>query len=86
MMSSKDFLHVAYAIKIVMGKCCVPFKYFDINIVDTTTESPEVYSYNFVDKLQWKQVVSKIGKETILKIWRNGIPDYRKDLEKSDIY
>lgn len=32
------------------------------------------------------QEVSKIGKETILKIWRNGIPDYRKDLEKSDIY
>ena len=86
MKKSEDLVHVAHAIKEGLEEHDVHFTNCGINVVDTLHNSLEVYSYNFVETFPWTQKPPRKACEVIVDMWRGGVPVYRKDIEKSDIY
>ena len=86
MQTPEDIEKVAYVVRESLKENRINFENCGINIIDKSTGTTEVYSFNYTgNKLHTIPVPSK-GAKTIEQIWSGREPVYRKDLHESDNY
>jgi len=86
MQKPEDLQAVSHRIKKSLVEHKVPFQNFVINAIDRSEDDVTVHSYFLSDSGEWIKADNPEGERTIVKIWRDGVACYRKDLEKEDIF
>jgi len=84
MIKSEDIDTVAVTFRDALKDIGIQFKYFGINIIETSGKTPQVYAYEYSEK---ERNISKPGLDNVrvlMKIWKDGVPVYRKDIQKND--
>jgi len=86
MRSAEDIQKVLIAVGESLETLGIPFHGWGINVVDVSTKPPTVRYNNLAKGGEWRSgVIEHSGKDSVIEIWRTGVPLYRRDLEAEDI-
>ena len=80
----EDIQRVLAAVKSGLEQLEIPFDNCGINIVNTSIQPPTVRSHNLDRSGQWMEMPTR-GGEILLKVWKEGRPHYRRDLQAEDL-
>ena len=80
-----DIKRVLTAMHQGLKRLGMPYHACDINLVEAA-ENPPTVSYYTLDGGGWREGEEEEGRETILRIWREGEVAYRSNLDVEDIH
>ena len=87
MQSADDVEIVMQSVRNSLESLEIPFQDWGINVVDTSTDLLTVCFHNMTREKGWQVgEMEHEGKDLIVKVWQEGVPFYRRDLEVEDTY
>jgi len=86
MENADDIRNVVTAVGKGLEMLGVPFQACDINLVDASSDPPTVNYHTLLESGGWREGEEKKGRDTLLRIWKDGKVAYRRDLTVEDVY
>ena len=86
MQSSDDIQHVLSVLREGFHELGIPFQDCGINLVDPHRD-PAVRTLSSLGREEeWVSPEQAWGQDLVLRIWKDGVPVYRRDLQAEDVY
>ena len=85
MQRERDIGDVLVHIKSALQELGIPFNEGSINLVDASADPPTVRFCEMNRDAEWAELESQ-NRELVVRMWRGGVPVYRRDLAQEDFH
>ncbi|MEW6753088.1 MAG: ATP-binding protein [Candidatus Latescibacterota bacterium] len=84
MTSPDDLEEILVAVRAALQESSAALNDCGVNLVDTSVQPPTVRSHNMTHDGRWLVSTEPWGAQVLLRLWQEGCPRYRPDLEAQD--